>query len=73
MELDISGGDYSNQFRLELARLCVVDWSAIVSTWVSQSTKSIHVVSDRNLLNSPLQVHAADERKFKRVNGLNII
>ena len=70
MELDVASGDNANQLGFELASFCTVKFVSRSRGWKLRTKMKSGVQSDRNLLESPLQVHAADERKFKRVNGI---
>lgn len=72
MELNVPSRDNADQLGLQLTGFCMRICQP-QKTGPTKKSIQARVLSDRNLHNSPSQINAADERKFKRVNGLDII
>lgn len=67
MELNVSRGDDANQLGLELAAL-LSKLARYPTKWNMDVERAIGPQTEISI-NSPLQINAADERKFKRVNS----
>src|SRR3954452_12770675 len=73
MKLNVTRSDHANQARFEGTLFCTGRWLAKAPAARLLGKWNVCFLRQKSPLNSPSHGSAADERKFKRVNWLDII